>query len=122
MFCMRKSWDKGILFVIKNFVSIKLLSIDLLLNFCHISIHLKLLLLLQLLIKHFSVLPLLYSFTHLQVQINFLVFLDLHLSLLLMIIVNFSIITNLILFIQLLLNVILVRVYCLLSPACLKLF
>jgi hypothetical protein len=122
MFCMRKSWDKGILFVIKNFVSIKLLSIDLLLNFCHISIHLKLLLLLQLLIKHFSVLPLLYSFAHLQVQINFFVFLVLHLSLLLMIIVNFSIITNLILFIHLLLNMTLVRVYCLLSPACLKLF
>jgi len=122
MFCMRKSWNKGILFVIKNFVSIKFLSIDLLLNFCHISIHLKLLLLLQLLIKHFSVLPLLYSFAHLQMQIYFFVFLVLHLCLLLMIIVNFSIITNLILFIQLLLNVILVRVYCLLSPACLKLF
>jgi len=119
---MSKTWNKGILFVIKSFVSFKFVSIDLLLSTGHVSIHLKFLLVLQLLIKHFSILSLLYSLAHMQVQINILILLILHLCLLLVIIINIFIIANLILFIQLLFNITLVRVHCLLSPACLKLF
>ena len=55
-------------------------------------------------------------------QINLFILFNLHLSLLLIIIVNIFKITNLILFIQLLFNNILIGVYCLLSPACLILF